>query len=1105
MEKQFIFNVKVIASSVIIAFSSAGVASAQAMGDVRLGEYIIPGMFGQALQQGLTVPVYLRFVEGDPEERQKVADAAIALKDGKLFIQEVVLSQDPKGATLSAETQAMILNLEERFFDNSTRIHLSDDAALNLNIQSFVLTLDVTAEALSTAVIPRQFMLGESSVDSVSAVTTYDMGVYQTRVKNGVNNDNNYFNIRNTIGYKEHHFSLDGSVYGVGKGDEQSSEIYRAMYERDVNGNRLALGMFDTWNLQSIASLSALNASKVYGATFGNKSSTKLQKNQYSLTPITIFMPAAGEVHVYRNGRLLSIENFPMGSFEIDTGRLPFGIYDVDIDVIIDGEVRSKTTHRINKAFSSSNADMNEVSWEVYGGYVDYDSNVERLTGGTKETYLAGVSAAVSLPVLSGLSLQTSNYAFDKHFVNETSANLAVLDYGTVGLQSLISEKARWRYIANATASLPNGYGSVWVSKEKSNIKGDLGIYDSDTYSFGGTLNFNKLMNNGGSLTFSRTVDRRVNTRSNNFEYATSLYSGRRGTMSLRAGVQRYQYGNDTPADNRKYISLGFSIPLSNWINAGLSSDNGDVSLDLSASKTFDDGPISSIGLNTSKQLRDKTGRNSDFSTNAYAMFDTKYSAGTVSLSRPDSRRLSGNLTAGGSIAFGGGKVVPSGKREESGVIIQTNMTGGASLSAQVNGRNYKLTGKNNFIPLAPYAEYKVELMNDKNSMDSVNIVKGKIQNVTLYPGNVAVYRPEVKQLVTVFGRLTTEQGEALANAQIKNHIGKTVTDSSGAFSMDVDKRYPTISLVDESQKCDVELDLRQAKGVLWVGDLGCGTATQLAKSKPSAPSAPVSVDNVPVQVMAAAQPAHAPKLPVAPLVKPVAVSEQTVVPVAQPVAVSQLSPQHQSPSLSRAFDVSKGENSFQPMQLQRRAALPVLDVETRQRLAQPPRMVAPEPASTMAPEQPQSLAWKAPEVNLMSQPLSRLNHEDVRRYVPKALAPAAVVEQPIALKSLSKMPAEASLALQAKVVAATKAAANNTHYYEWEQTQMHAAKPYNVVKSQSDSVSHLTMVFSDIFVNPSSTCDRLLVDDGSATMANVSCSSDLQLALSTVSEPFHK
>ncbi len=91
------------------------------------------------------------------------------------------------------------------------------------------------------------------------------------------------------------------------------------------------MGMVDTWNLQSIASMSALNSSRIYGVSYGNKSSSQTQDNTLALVPVTVFLPAAGEVHVYRDGKLLSIQNFSMGSYELDTSRLPFGIYNVDI------------------------------------------------------------------------------------------------------------------------------------------------------------------------------------------------------------------------------------------------------------------------------------------------------------------------------------------------------------------------------------------------------------------------------------------------------------------------------------------------------------------------------------------------------------------------------------------------------------------------------------------------------------------------------------------------------------------------------------------------------------------------------------------------------
>lgn len=83
--------------------------------------------------------------------------------------------------------------------------------------------------------------------------------------------------------------------------------------------------------------------------TYGNNSSSKVNHSQLSLTPITVFLPSAGEVRIYREGKLLSIQSFPMGNFEVDTAPLPFGIYQVE--VMIDGKVHAKQTQTVNKTF----------------------------------------------------------------------------------------------------------------------------------------------------------------------------------------------------------------------------------------------------------------------------------------------------------------------------------------------------------------------------------------------------------------------------------------------------------------------------------------------------------------------------------------------------------------------------------------------------------------------------------------------------------------------------------------------------------------------------------------------------------------------------------
>ena len=58
----------------------------------------------------------------------------------------------------------------------------------------------------------------------------------------------------------------------------------------------------------------------------------------------------------------------------------------------------------------------------------------------------------------------------------------------------------------------------------------------------------------------------------------------------------------------------------------------------------------------------------------------------------------------------------------------------------------------------------------------------------------------------------------------IRNHIGRTKTDQNGEFSMDVDVRYPVISLQQEDQQtiCEADLDLKRAQGAMWVGEVTC-------------------------------------------------------------------------------------------------------------------------------------------------------------------------------------------------------------------------------------------------------------------------------------------
>ena len=809
--------------------------------NLKIGQYIIPSVFATALEQGMTIPVYLRYDLSQQsvlqeQERNKIADALVVLKDHNIAISSITPTFDADDDRIASINELVVQQLNElkdKHFDQSNKIVLSPDASLNFDLNSFIMTLDVNEAGLATQVKARSEMLGESTVRNVSAVTTYDLGVYNNQLKSQKDNTNSYLSVDSILSFAENHLNLSATAYGLGTSD-QSVDFYRAMFERDFNGRRLAFGLLNTWNLQSLASMSALNSSKVYGISYGNNSSTKINNAQLSLTPITVFLPSAGEVRVYRDGKLVSIQNFPMGSFEVDTSQLPFGIYEVDVEVVIDGKVRSKQRQTVNKSYNMRGATLNQFTWELFSGYVDYKKRIrkennEYATSKGDNTWLVGGAGSITLGVFSGLNLQASTYAFDNIMVLESNANLQLTDTLSTSWQSMIAKDGSHRNIITAAYSLPKSLGSLWINKERGSMKDDFPMYDSNNYSLGTTLNFTQFWEYAGSFTYSYTKDFRDKNKSKSFEYSTSLYTGRYGSMSLRAGVQRYHYDNQN-STNEKYITLDFSLPLATWLSAGVSSSNGNVRGELTASKNFEDSAIRSAGLSVSTLLHDKDGTDSDFTVNGYGMFDTKYSAGTLTMNRPNNDRLNTTLTARGSFAYSDMNFSASGKQENAGVIVKTGIDGQGNIAANVNGQRFILSGNNNFIPLSPYGTYKIELLNDKNSEDSFDIASGRVKNVVLYPGNVAVHQPELKQMVTVFGRMKAPDGTLLASAQVRNHIGRTQTDTQGQFAMDVDKRYPVISLQqDDKQVCEAELDLSSARGVLWVGDIICDPQTILA------------------------------------------------------------------------------------------------------------------------------------------------------------------------------------------------------------------------------------------------------------------------------------
>ncbi|VDR30385.1 Uncharacterised protein [Raoultella terrigena] len=789
----------------------------------QIGGVIIPQAFSQALQDGMSIPLFIH-LEGSAGngDDQRLGSAFIWLDSGVLRVRQIRLEESDNNATVSAQTRQTLASLANESFDSDLRIKISADAQLQLSLRQLLLQLVVKKEALGTVLRSRSEDIGQSSVNALSSTLNYNLGVYNNQMRNAGNSTSSYLSMNNVTSLREHHLVLDGSLYGAGTSN-QDSELYKAMYERDFAGHRFAGGMLDTWNLQSLGPMTAISAGKIYGASWGNQASSTVFDNSQSATPIIAFLPSAGEVHLSRDGRLLSVQNFTMGNHEVDTRGLPYGIYDVNVEVVVNGRVVSKRTQRVNKLFSRGRGAGAPLAWQVWGGsfHMDRWSEGGKKTQPAKESWLAGASATGSL---GAFSWAATGYGYDNNAVGETRLTLPLTQSINVNLQNMLASDSSWSSIGSVSATLPGGFSSVWVNQEKTIIGDRLRRSDADNRAIGGTLNLNPLWSKLGTFSISYNDDRRYGSHYYTADYYQTLYSNAYGSLGLRAGIQRFNNG-DSSASTGKYIALDFSLPLGNWFSAGMTHQNGYTMANLAARKQFEEGStIRTVGANISRAISGDTGDDKTLSGGAYAQFDTRYSSGTLNVNSGTDGYVNTNLTASGSVGWQGTNIAASGRTDgNAGVIFNTGLEDDGKLSARVNGRVFQLSGKRSYLPLSPYSRYEVELQNSKNSLDSYDIVSSRKSRLTLYPGNVAVIEPEVKQMVTVSGRIRAEDGTLLANAHINNHIGRTRTDDKGEFVMDVDKKFPTIDFsYGNNQRCEVELEINKARGAVWVGDVTC-------------------------------------------------------------------------------------------------------------------------------------------------------------------------------------------------------------------------------------------------------------------------------------------
>ena len=156
-------------------------------------------------------------------------------------------------------------------------------------------------------------------------------------------------------------------------------------------------------------------------------------------------------------------------------------------------------------------------------------------------------------------------------------------------------------------------------------------------------------------------------------------------------------------------------------------------------------------------------------------------------------------------------------------MIVSTGLKSDESLTLKLNVCTERIKGDKTWLSLPAYQAYDLEVMNSETGTESYDIGANARRHITVYPGNTVVMKPQVKKIVTLFGRLVDANGNPVSATQIKNHVGLTRTENDGRFVIDVDKNNPVLSIATpDDSVCEVRLDIASNRGALWLGDISC-------------------------------------------------------------------------------------------------------------------------------------------------------------------------------------------------------------------------------------------------------------------------------------------
>ena len=632
-----------------------------------------------------------------------------------------------------------------------------------------------------------------------------------------------------TIGYRENRIV---AIASYSSADDLT--VDRLFAQRDFEGRQYVGGLFRTSG--RVPSFTGEN--DLLGVRMASTLDTRNDLNVSRGTPIDLFLNSRARVDIIKDGRLISTRFYEAGNQLLDTTNLPEGAYDITIRVTENGVTREETRFFTK---SSRVPPKDQALFTLEAGQV--------LRRTTSEVFPEDTGAFL---FRGGYSRRlTESFGFDVGGAATSGDQL--IEAGLFSVSTLPGTRSAY-YEVQA-----NVFGS---------IEGDHG------YSLGGFLRWGRLLLNldhrdviseadpplfeedqdfrlipedleqtsvslqipvgAGFVSVAASRSRRAglarDAQGINLRYP--LLRTRSGLLELRGDVSR------TDGDYAAFVGVRFNFWQRNWsgtiapayqyADETLGLDDG-FRVDGSASWHDPGSRLGNMRLTAAGTVGESTNRLG--TSMDWQHFLGRTVAAVDHADRGDGQVTSysasintGLMTDGASWTFG------TQNSDTSAIVI--DLEGDApetDFEVLIDGyrRGYAPAGRSTAINLTPFRTYEVRITPRRSGFISF---EDRVEQVTLYPGNVERLIWKIADLLVVVGRVSDQAGLPVTSAKIENAHGMAVTDEAGYFQAEVvrpaAKAGVLLEFRDGAGLCRVvvpEFEVRA--GVAFLDDLTCRRA----------------------------------------------------------------------------------------------------------------------------------------------------------------------------------------------------------------------------------------------------------------------------------------